>query len=131
MFKKLLSNLPFTPSLIEVVDSYSKFLSKEVKLRIIGTYLLVLALAMHITASIYPGTTSLIIPCADRMGASSCSLPQLLTEKAGNFSIFGKITLPIAISLILISAYLTLRSWITAQEMKIIKKQEVSGRVRL
>lgn len=54
MFKKLLSNLPFTPSLIGQVAFYAKRLRQEEKLRRTGFILIVLAMAIQIFAVVSP-----------------------------------------------------------------------------
>lgn len=54
MFKKLIANLPFNPSLLEELVYYSKRVSKEVNLRKMGFWLLVLALAVQAAIALYP-----------------------------------------------------------------------------
>ena len=48
MFKKLLSNLPFNPSLIGQVTSYANHLQTEVRLRRLGLLVLIVCLAIQI-----------------------------------------------------------------------------------
>lgn len=54
MFKKLLSNLPFNPSLITQVSFYAKRLRAESSLRRIGVAFLVLSLGVQIFAAAIP-----------------------------------------------------------------------------
>lgn len=129
MFKKLLSNLSFTPSLIEEVNTYLISLSKELKARLIGTYLLITALAIHVVAITYPQDKLAVTACEDSNERIKCSLPQSSLERAGNLPEFAMgAALAVVISLIFLSAYLAMRSWLLARELKIIKKQEATGR---
>ena len=48
MFKKLLSNLPFNPSLIHQVTAYAEHLQTEVRLRRLGVLVLVVCLSIQI-----------------------------------------------------------------------------------
>ncbi len=54
MFKKLLSNLPFNPSLISQVAFYGRRMHKEEKLRRTGAVLVVLAIAVQMLAIVSP-----------------------------------------------------------------------------
>ena len=59
MFKKLLSNLPFNPSLISKVAFYAKRLHRETALRRLGLAFLVLALGIQIFAAAVPSQPSI------------------------------------------------------------------------
>jgi uncharacterized repeat protein (TIGR01451 family) len=58
MFKKLLSNLPFNPSLIDQVVFYSKRLRKEAAIRRIGFIFVALTLVIQIFATVSPTEAS-------------------------------------------------------------------------
>ncbi len=58
MFKKLLSNLPFNPSLITQVSFYAKRLHKEAVLRRAGLIMVSLAMAVQLFAVISPAEAS-------------------------------------------------------------------------
>jgi len=59
MFKKLLSNLPFNPSLIGQLAFYTKRLRKEAAVRRIGVAFLLLALGVQIFAAAVPSEPTL------------------------------------------------------------------------
>ncbi|MDB5186092.1 MAG: hypothetical protein JWL85_615 [Candidatus Saccharibacteria bacterium] len=59
MFKKLISNLPFNPSLIGQVSFYSKRLHSETSVRRSGLIIVVLAMFLHIFAIISPPEATL------------------------------------------------------------------------
>lgn len=59
MFKKLLSNLPFNPSLISEVGFYAKRLRKESSIRRAGAGFLVLALMVQVIAAAVPSEPTL------------------------------------------------------------------------
>lgn len=54
MFKKLISNLPFTPSLIDQVSFYAKRLRREAFVRRIGFFLLSLTMLIQLFAVVSP-----------------------------------------------------------------------------
>lgn len=54
MFKKLLSNLPFNPSLVEQVAFYAKRLHREAYIRTIGIVILILAVGVQMFATVSP-----------------------------------------------------------------------------
>ena len=58
MFRRLLSNLPFNPSLIQEVSFYTKRLRKEEGLRRTGLVLVALALFVQMFAAIRPAEAS-------------------------------------------------------------------------
>lgn len=59
MFKKLISNLPFNPSLIDQVTFYSKRLRKEAGIRRAGFALVALTMAVQVFATIVPAQASI------------------------------------------------------------------------
>lgn len=59
MFKKLLSNLPFNPSLIGQIGFYSKRLKKEASIRRLGVVFVVLSLMIQIIATVSPSESTL------------------------------------------------------------------------
>lgn len=59
MFKKLLSNLPFNPSLINQVNFYAKRLRAEASIRRLSAGILVLALGLQIFAATLPNEPTL------------------------------------------------------------------------
>ncbi len=59
MFKKLLANLAFNPSLINQVVFYSKKLNQEARLRRLGFMAVCLALGVQVVAALYPAQNSL------------------------------------------------------------------------
>lgn len=58
MFKKLVSNIPFNPSLIEKIPEYRSSLRKEYKLRVIGLSIFLVAVLFQLYISIFPAQTS-------------------------------------------------------------------------
>ena len=58
MFKKLLSNLPFNPSLITEVSFYAKRLNRESSIRRIGFVFVALTLVVQVFAVISPAEAS-------------------------------------------------------------------------
>lgn len=54
MFHKLLSNLPYSPSLIDNVADYAKQLNKETYIRRLGLTLVGFALLMQLVAAVLP-----------------------------------------------------------------------------
>ncbi len=59
MFKKLLSNLPFNPSLIGQVSFYARRMKKESSLRRLGLIFIVLAMGVQLLAATSPAEASL------------------------------------------------------------------------
>jgi hypothetical protein len=59
VFKKLLSNLPFNPSLLDQVSFYYGRLRQEEAVRRVGVVLMVTAMAVQFIATIYPPQQSL------------------------------------------------------------------------
>jgi hypothetical protein len=58
MFKKLVSNIPFNPSLIEHIPNYKASLKKERSLRLVGLLLLLIAFAAQLFITIFPVRSS-------------------------------------------------------------------------
>jgi hypothetical protein len=59
MFKRLLSNLPFNPSLLDQVSFYYGRLKKEAAIRRLGFVMMTAAMAMQFIATFYPPQQSL------------------------------------------------------------------------
>lgn len=59
MFKKLLSNLPFNPSLIGQVSFYAKRMHSETSVRRLGLFFVVIAMIIQFCAVIWPSEPSL------------------------------------------------------------------------
>jgi uncharacterized repeat protein (TIGR01451 family) len=59
MFRKLLSNLPFNPSLINQLTFYSKRMKREAAIRRIGAVFIVMAMFIQFVAVISPAQSSL------------------------------------------------------------------------
>src|SRR4051812_1566367 len=59
MFKNLLSNLPFNPSLLDQVSFYYGRLRSEAAIRRLGFVLIVAAMAVQFFAALYPPQQSL------------------------------------------------------------------------
>jgi hypothetical protein len=59
MFKKLLANLPFNPSLIDQVSFYYGRLRKEAAIRRLGFIMMIAAMAVQFIATLYPAQPSL------------------------------------------------------------------------
>ena len=58
MFKKLVSDIPFNPSLIEHIPEYRASLRQERKLRVIGLSILLIAFLVQILIAIFPAQPS-------------------------------------------------------------------------
>lgn len=54
MFKKLVSNIPFNPSLIEHIPKYKATLKRERKLRLVGLIILIFAFIAQLFITIFP-----------------------------------------------------------------------------
>lgn len=59
MFKKLLANLPFNPSLIGQVNFYAKRMHQEAAIRKLGFIMIVLSMGVQLVAALYPAEQSL------------------------------------------------------------------------
>ncbi len=58
MFRKIISNLPFSPALVGQLGVYSKRLNREEKARLIGLLFLILTLGLQLIASIQPSESA-------------------------------------------------------------------------
>lgn len=65
MFKKLITNLPFNPSLVQQVSFYAKRLHKETRLRLIGLILLAITLCLQVFSVASPPQPSLAASAND------------------------------------------------------------------
>jgi hypothetical protein len=59
MFKKLLANLPFNPSLIDQVSFYHGRLKQEAAIRRLGFIMMIAAMVVQFIATLYPAQPSL------------------------------------------------------------------------
>ncbi len=58
MFRKIVSNLPFSPALVGQLGVYSKRLNREEKTRLIGLFFLILTLGVQLVAAIQPSESA-------------------------------------------------------------------------
>ena len=58
MFKNLVTDIPFNPSLIEHIPQYRTYLRKERKLRLIGLFIFLLAFILQIFITIFPANSA-------------------------------------------------------------------------
>lgn len=96
MFKKLVSNLPFNPSLIEHFPEYRAALKKERDLRIVGLAILSLAFLGQLFISLFPATPTLASSPNDlirggfsspRQASKDCQYNQNYRQVLGRFGI--------------------------------------------
>jgi hypothetical protein len=80
MFKKLVSNLPFNPSLISHLRDYDLRLKRDLKLRITGVIILLLVLVIQIVAILLPPRNSTAYSPNNLITNSSNSINQLLND---------------------------------------------------
>lgn len=83
-FNKLLSNLPFTPSLIGQVAFYAKRLHKEESVRRIGVFFVLLAMAVQIFAIVSPPKPSLAASSNDLIFGGVHSVAELQNAYQSN-----------------------------------------------
>lgn len=91
MFKKLISNLPFNPSLINQVAFYAKRLHKEEKLRRLGAGMMVLALIIQMFALISPPEPTLAASDNDILRGGFTSRDQAVAKCRANEQGFATI----------------------------------------
>lgn len=92
MFKKLLSNLPFNPSLIGQVTFYAKRLHRESALRRAGFIMMALAMVVQMFAVISPPESSLqASPNTDLISGGFSSKKEAVGHCNGNTQNFKKI----------------------------------------
>ncbi len=100
MFNKLLSNLPFNPSLIDQVSFYAKRLHKEAGVRRAGFALIALAMVVQLFAVLSPAQASLscdpsnndIIQCGFKTKAEAVSYCQQNTRGFGTILLYHGLT---------------------------------------
>ena len=106
MFKKILTGILFSPSLIERIDDYAKALRREYTLRLAGVILLILGSTVHIIGGTY-------------------------LSSGRQLSILPFISLRLSFLIILIvvalATFLTIRARILGKELQIIRKAGRSG----
>ncbi len=91
MFKKLISNLPFNPSLINQVSFYAKRLHKEEKLRRLGVIMIVLSLFIQMFAIISPPEPTLAASDNDILRGGFTSRDQAVAKCRANEQGFATI----------------------------------------
>lgn len=91
MFKKLISNLPFNPSLINQVSFYAKRLHKEEKLRRLGVMMIVLSLFIQMFAIISPPEPTLAASDNDILRGGFTSRDQAVAKCRTNEQGFATI----------------------------------------
>ncbi len=84
MFKKLLSNLPFNPSLIGQLSFYTKRLHQESRVRAIGLVLLVLTMLIQLFAVVSPPQPTLAVSDNDLIKGGFTSQTQAVNTCNGN-----------------------------------------------
>ncbi|MBA3757905.1 hypothetical protein H0X09_03535 [Candidatus Saccharibacteria bacterium] len=86
MFKKILANLPFNPSLVEQINFYSHRLRGEAALRRLGFIMVILSLLVQIVAAQYPAQNSLAASPNDIINGitTKSSLLQAWDNNTGN-----------------------------------------------
>jgi hypothetical protein len=93
MFKKLLANLPFNPSLIDQVSFYHARLRQEVVIRRLGFVMMVAAMMVQFIATLYPAQPSLAASPNDVLDGitNKNSILNAWDSNAGNIrAIYGK-----------------------------------------
>lgn len=91
MFKKLLSNLPFNPSLIDQVSFYAKRMHREESLRRLGLVFIVLAMFVQMFAIISPPEPTLASGANDIVNGGFTSKEQAVNQCRNNTQSFGVI----------------------------------------
>ncbi len=91
MFKKLVSNIPFNPSLIEQIPEYRASLRKELKLRVIGLSFLVIAFLAQLFISLFPAQPTLAKSPNDLIYGGFSSKAQAQTDCNNNLHGFQEI----------------------------------------
>jgi uncharacterized repeat protein (TIGR01451 family) len=91
MFRKLLSNLPFNPSLIGQVSFYTKRMHREESLRKVGLVFVVLALVVQMFAVVSPPEPTLAESNNDIVRGGFSSREQAVNYCRTNTQDFGKI----------------------------------------
>lgn len=77
MINRLISNLPFNPSLVEDLSFYSRRLKKEQSIRILGLILIILSLLVQVAAATFPAEKSLAASNNDVIRGGANNLQQL------------------------------------------------------
>jgi uncharacterized repeat protein (TIGR01451 family) len=98
MFNKLLSNLPFNPSLINQVGFYAQRLKQEASIRRLGLILVVLTMCLQLFAVLSPSQPSLAASTNDLLYGGVTSKQQLVDACNKNIQGYQKILAHFAIS---------------------------------
>jgi uncharacterized repeat protein (TIGR01451 family) len=91
MFKKLLSNLPFNPSLIGQVSFYAKRMHREAAVRRIGLAFVVLAILVQVFAIVSPPESTLAESNNDMVRGGFTSREQAVTYCRSNTQDFANV----------------------------------------
>lgn len=91
MFRRLLSNLPFNPSLIGQIGFYAKRLKQEAAVRRIGILFLVLSIGVQLFAAVVPSQPTLARSGNDILPGGFSSQSQAVSQCKSNAYNFKKI----------------------------------------
>jgi len=91
MFKKLVRNLPFNPSLISNLRDYDLRLKKELKTRSAGLVVLLIVLILQVGVVLFPPTSSTTNSPNDLISINSGTLDQLFSECNNNIDNYQNI----------------------------------------
>lgn len=91
MFKKLISRLPFNPSLISNLRDYDLKLKKELRLRVIGILVLVMVLVLQVIVVIFPPANATISSPDNLMSVSGGTFNQLFKDCSDNLDQYQSI----------------------------------------
>ncbi len=124
MFKKLLSNLAYSPSLFRKVILYRDRLREEVAIRQIGWMFMTMALVVQVIVVLYPPPrpTSGPTPACLNQNSSSCPLPELITKRASSLpEVKSSVALAVGVIAVSLTAYFLVRSRLLSREIDIIR----------
>jgi hypothetical protein len=118
MFKRLVSNLPYNPSLINRLSRYGAQLKREANLRRVGVTFLALALTLQLVAVL------------TAHGAGQCSSNAASCRSNSVYSYFNNVTysastLPLLIGAVVVfmASFFYLKTKVMAKEVEIIRKE--------
>jgi len=83
MFEKIISNLPYNPSLIKDLGFYAHRIRKEESLRRLGLLFIVLAFFVQFYAVISPPKPTLADSTNDMISGGFSSIPELVADCNG------------------------------------------------
>ncbi|HEY5267928.1 MAG TPA: hypothetical protein VII94_02245, partial [Candidatus Saccharimonadales bacterium] len=93
MFKKIVSHLPFNPSLISNLKDYDLKLKKELRLRVIGFFILLFVLILQIIVTIFPPISTTIYSPNDLVNRGNGTVTQLFNDCVNNLDGYQNILL--------------------------------------